>query len=454
MTWTSLDSGNSGASPPRWAFCFWPVSSLLGCSWLPRGCLSPARRPAGFSIFLPPHTRCTCLGESLLCFTFCCAISRRARFPATPPWKSLPTTGTSWTACGSFCWRFFTWASNLRLLPDEVAYRLRHARELGRPQFRVHRQRQHLLCGMLGVRKISDFVRQRGIKRLEVQRHGIVDGAADLFLLENLAQGVALFHANRVLMEDMFIALGNQGRHDAGNLRKMAGVFRGMGLPRALPRGKMAKLDAKDGGLDFIEPAVPAGFAADVFFLLPVIAQKAQAGGALRGIGDNHACIAARTQIFRGIKAEASDVAKRAGAASFVCGADGLRRVLDDRQISPVRKLQNRVHIRGEAVQVDHYDGTNARSHAVLLLRGGDVVGIGVNIGENRVGAERADRAAGGDKGEGRQNDLVASRDTASAQREHQSIGARTDADSVRHAAEARDFLLERFPFPSQDKLL
>ncbi len=171
-------------------------------------------------------------------------------------------------------------------------------------------------------------------------------------------------------------------------------------------------------------------------------------------IGDNHACIAARTQIFGGIKAEASDVAKRAGAASFVCGADRLRRILDDRQISPARKLQNRVHIRGEAVQVDHDDGTGARSRAAFQLRGVYVVGIGVNIGENRVGAERADGAAGGDKGEGRQNDLVASRDTASTQCEHQSVGARTDADSVRHAAEARDFLLESFPFASQDKLL
>src|SRR5689334_4022768 len=102
----------------------------------------------------------------------------------------------------------------------------------------------------------------------------------------------------------------------------MPRVFRRVSLAGALPLRQMAKLDAKNRGLYFVQPAIPARLAADIFFRLSMIPQNAQTRRAFRGIGHNHAGIAASAQILGRVKTKASDVAQRTCPPALVTCAN------------------------------------------------------------------------------------------------------------------------------------
>src|SRR5713226_7470039 len=108
----------------------------------------------------------------------------------------------------------------------------------------------------------------------------------------------------------------------------------------------MAQLDAQDGGLDFIEAAVPARLAAQIFYRLAMIAQGSNARRKFSGIRNDHSRVAVRAQIFRGVKTEAGNVAERAGAPTFVRCADGLRVVFDYWELARFCERDDGVHVR------------------------------------------------------------------------------------------------------------
>ncbi len=56
---------------------------------------------------------------------------------------------------------------------------------------------------------------------------------------------------------------------------------------------------------------------------------------------------------------------------------------------------------------MNDHDGAGTRCHAALELRRIDVVGIGVNVGENGPPSERAHGASGGHECERRQDHFV-----------------------------------------------
>ena len=282
----------------------------------------------------------------------------------------------------------------------------------------------------------------------------IVDGAADFSFAQEFLEGVALFDSNGVLVVDVFETFGRERGHDAGDLREKAIVFSGVGLAGALPIGKMAQFDAEDGGLDFIEAAVPAGLAAAIFFGLAVIAKGANSRGEFGGICYDHAGVAVGAEIFGGIKTDAGGVAEGAGAAAFVGGADGLRVVLDDGQVARFGEGKDWVHVGGEAVEMDDHDGAGVRRDAAGEFRRIEVVSVGANVGENGFRAEGADGAARGNEGEGREEDFVTGLNTAGAQGQDQGVRAGSEADAVSDATELGDFLFQRGAFAAQDELL
>src|SRR6266851_9619452 len=105
----------------------------------------------------------------------------------------------------------------------------------------------------------------------------IIDRASDFSFAQKFLEVVALLDSNGVLVVDVFESLGRERRHDAGNLGEEPIVFRGMRLASALPIRKMTQLYAQNCRLDFIEAAVPARLAAQIFFRLAVIAQRSNA---------------------------------------------------------------------------------------------------------------------------------------------------------------------------------
>src|SRR6266436_4854692 len=110
-----------------------------------------------------------------------------------------------------------------------------------------------------------------------MQRVRIINRACDFSFAQEFLEGVTLLDSNGVLVIDVFESFWRGRRHDAGNLREEPVVFRGVRLAGALPIRKMAQLYAQNRRLDFIEAAVPAGLAAQIFCSLAVIPQPSNA---------------------------------------------------------------------------------------------------------------------------------------------------------------------------------
>src|SRR6266481_1095164 len=111
---------------------------------------------------------------------------------------------------------------------------------------------------------------------------GVINCACDFSFAQEFLEGIALLDSNGVLVVDVFESFWRGRRHDAGNLREEPAVFRGVRLAGALPIRKMAQLYAQNRRLDFVEAAVPAGFAAQIFYRLAVIPQRSNAGREFR----------------------------------------------------------------------------------------------------------------------------------------------------------------------------
>src|SRR5689334_10853878 len=70
-------------------------------------------------------------------------------------------------------------------------------------ELRVDRNREALVRGALGRRKISATIAQILETGLQVERHRIVNLVANLFAIEMRFQAVAIGHADHKLIEDM-----------------------------------------------------------------------------------------------------------------------------------------------------------------------------------------------------------------------------------------------------------
>src|SRR6266550_4676180 len=105
----------------------------------------------------------------------------------------------------------------------------------------------------------------------------IVNRASYSSFAQEFLEGIAPLDSNGVLMVDVFESFRRARRHDAGNLRQEPVVFGGVRLAGALPIRKMAQLYAQNRGLDFVEAAVTAELAAQIFCRLAVILQLSNA---------------------------------------------------------------------------------------------------------------------------------------------------------------------------------
>src|SRR5262249_5832604 len=153
-------------------------------------------------------------------------------------------------------------------------------------EFGIDGQGKSFLGGTLRFAEISGLVPKWGVDRLQMQRHWIVDRAADFALGEELLKRVPASHANRVLVKDVFAACGNGWGCHARDTGQQLGIFGRARLASFLPFRDVPQLDAENGRLDFIEAAIETGFAADVLPGLAVIAKGAQPRSDRFGVGD------------------------------------------------------------------------------------------------------------------------------------------------------------------------
>ena len=124
-----------------------------------------------------------------------------------------------------------------------------------------------------------------------------------------------------------------------------------------------------------------------------VVPELREALGDVLPVGQDHAAVAARAEILGRIERQARGVTPGADRALGPGAADRLRRVLDDGEPVGARQLDDTVHGRRVAVEMDHHDRAGPLRNLVLDLKRVEVECRLVNIREHRLGAKAAHRA-------------------------------------------------------------
>ena len=100
-----------------------------------------------------------------------------------------------------------------------------------------------------------------------------------------------------------------------------------------VPLGEVAEFDFEDGGLDGVEPGVPADLVVIVAAAHAVGAKDAGVVVNRGGSSSDEAGVSHGTQIFCGIEAEGGGIAKGSCGDSIPCGSEGLGCVFDEDEV-------------------------------------------------------------------------------------------------------------------------
>lgn len=185
-----------------------------------------------------------------------------------------------------------------------------------------------------------------------------------------------------------------------------------------------------------------------------MIAQSAEARVKVRRIGNDHAAIASGAEILGGIKADAGDVGERAGAASFICGADGLGVVFDKRQFVVFCDFAQRVHVCREAVKVNSDDGLGFWRNSAADVCGVEIQSDAVYVGENGASTKNVDGAGSRHESQGWDQHFVAWINIAGAEGEDQGVGPAGDPYAVSDSAKGSQFVFKGCALFTEDQLL
>jgi hypothetical protein len=222
---------------------------------------------------------------------------------------------------------------------------------------------------------------------------------------------------------------------------------------RAEPRIKPSQLDPENRRLNLIQTAVDPLDLGQAASIETVKTKASHARGQLRIVGDAEAPVAKRAEVLGRIEGEAPDRAERAHVTPGDARAMGLGAVLDDRQPVASGDRLNRLDVGGTAVQVHRQDRSRARAETGFDLGGVDQHGAMVDIDQSRSGAHFPDRADGCRGRVGDRNHFVARTDVQRAERNHNRIGPRSDADGRLGPDVGGELLLERLPLRAEDQL-
>src|SRR3989442_1548473 len=185
-----------------------------------------------------------------------------------------------------------------------------------------------------------------------------------------------------------------------------------------------------DGRRDFRHPIVETDEDVLVLRRLAVVPEEA---GSLRDavvVGDDHAAFA-RRHVLRRVEGEARGVAEVARLLAVVLRAGGLGRVLDYRDAAIPGGCENRVHLRGLAVQMDGHDSRRLARDYGSKLRRVHVVGRTIDVDEDGPRPAQDDRRRGREERQGRDDNLLARTDAVRQQGDMKCRGALRHGDRM-----------------------
>src|SRR5215212_9617814 len=122
-----------------------------------------------------------------------------------------------------------------------------------------------------------------------------------------------------------------------------------------------------------------------------MVAEASQACRDLIVACSKNPTITSAAEILRRIETEASDQTHRARAPSIMSRANRLRRIFNHGYSMTPSKIEQGIHLRALAVDMDGHDGFRAWRDRVSNTRRIDVIAVWIDIDENGTRAESSD---------------------------------------------------------------
>ena len=182
--------------------------------------------------------------------------------------------------------------------------------------------------------KLPFAVPERAKRRLQVDRHRVVDAGLDAVVLEVTSQGISPLGLDDVEVEDGLRPAGDLGPRDGEVVQRLlvpagdppAGL---VGLVEA------TQLHPQDRGLERVEAPVEPTLVVLVLDLRPEVAKRPDAVVDVGVTSHHHAGVTEGSEVLGGVEAEGRRIAERAGSFTPVPAPVGLARVLEDQQPVP-----------------------------------------------------------------------------------------------------------------------
>jgi hypothetical protein len=284
-----------------------------------------------------------------------------------------------------------------------------------------------------------------------MERRRVVDPGFDAAPAKGGAQAITILDLDDEQVVDvpaLFIARRRRDRQ-AG---EMLPIGVGKVAPARVPGIQMGELDSQDRSLDGVKPVVQGQRDVLVLDPLTVIAKLTHGAVHLARVGDQHAAIAEGAQILGGVEAESGAHPKRPGAPASKKRAMSLAGILDHMKLPLRGDLQDGIDVANTTEKVHWDDSPRSRSDGVVD-RGWIDRAVIVAVDQHRTGAHRHDGAGRGNEGIRLGDDLVASTDLRSPQRQLQGRKSGIETDGMPDAAVIGELPLEALDLGAQDEI-
>ena len=169
-------------------------------------------------------------------------------------------------------------------------------------------------------------------------------------------------------------------------------------------------------------------------------------------VGRDEPAVSEAAEVLRRKKGKCPRRSNAAGAAAVVRSAPRLCAVLDHRHLPG--HVAERPHVRRLTEEMDGNDGPRAGAHLCFHCARVEAEITGIDVGEDRCGAEPGDGPGRREEGEDREDHLVARTDAERHHRDEQRIGAGAHSNRMGDAQRPGRLPFERLDLGSQDETL
>lgn len=270
------------------------------------------------------------------------------------------------------------------------------------------------------------------VRRLLIQRHGVMHGSWDAGDLQLLQHGFTVICLDGELAPDAGSVGTHGGRRNVFNVvQKFQVTFARCGALFHFPV-KPFQLGQHNSALQGVHATAHTDAGVVITALLAMYADFTHGLGERVVASENGAAVAVAAQWLARKKTGTADGRQVAALAPLVRRTKALRRIFDDRDITvPGGDGIDLVHVGNLTIERYRHDCLGFRCNRRFDQFGIDVAGIWFDVDEDRSGTQQHDNFGSRHKGERRGNDFIARLDAQGHQRYQQCFGAGGNRDAV-----------------------